>query len=463
MTRNITESRQSAIGSLVADHFRCPDDVTDLTVIGDLSEEAGYFRFGDLTCYGRCSSGVPARAVSGILHDVSNLVSADGLPFDPIEVVNNLRYERYRCPAQNGMRALIARDICRRMYYLARPMLPVPVRKHLQKAYLRGWKQLPFPRWPVDQTVEGIFEHLMLLSMKARHLERVPFVWFWPDGAPSCTILTHDVETSNGVRYCSELMNLNDSFGIKSSFQIVPEGRYAVAPEFVTAIQERHFEVNIHDLVHDGNLFSDREEFRRRAIRINEHARQFGALGFRSAVMYRNAEWFDALEFSYDMSIPNVAHLDPQRGGCCTCMPFFVGDLVELPLTTTQDYSLFHILKDYSIDLWKKQIATIQSTHGLISFIVHPDYIGGDRERQVYRALLEYLCEIRAQGNTWIALPRDVAEWWRIRSKLSVVESGGNWRIEGPGKERARLAYAVIGDDQRIKYEVDAASRSVRG
>jgi hypothetical protein len=26
--------------------------------------------------------------------------------------------------------------------------------------------------------------------------------------------------------------------------------------------------------------------------------------------------------FAYDMSIPNVAHLDPQRGGCCTIMPF---------------------------------------------------------------------------------------------------------------------------------------------
>src|SRR2546425_12755629 len=36
-------------------------------------------------------------------------------------------------------------------------------------------------------------------------------------------------------------------------------------------------------------------------------------------------EWFDALDFSYDMSVPNVAHLDPQRGGCCTVMPYFVG------------------------------------------------------------------------------------------------------------------------------------------
>ena len=59
------------------------------------------------------------------------------------------------------------------------------------------------------------------------------------------------------------------------------------------------------------------------------------------------------------MSVPNVAHLEPQRGGCCTVMPYFIGDILELPLTTTQDYSLFHILGDYSIALWKQQIELI--------------------------------------------------------------------------------------------------------
>ena len=37
--------------------------------------------------------------------------------------------------------------------------------------------------------------------------------------------------------------------------------------------------------------------------------------------MYRNQDWYDVFEFSYDMSVPNVAHLDPMRGGCCTVMP----------------------------------------------------------------------------------------------------------------------------------------------
>jgi hypothetical protein len=68
--------------------------------------------------------------------------------------------------------------------------------------------------------------------------------------------------------------------------------------------------------------------------------------------MYREQAWFDAFDFSYDMSVPNAAHLEPQRGGCCTVLPYFVGDVLELPLTTTQDYSLFHILGEYSMERW---------------------------------------------------------------------------------------------------------------
>ena len=84
------------------------------------------------------------------------------------------------------------------------------------------------------------------------------------------------------------------------------------------------------------------------------------------------------------MSVPNVAHLEPQRGGCCTVTPYFVGKIVELPLTATQDYSLFHIIGDYSIALWKKQIDLIRKRHGLISFCTHPGYLIEPRARAVY-------------------------------------------------------------------------------
>jgi hypothetical protein len=450
---------------LVKDHFRSAESLADLSVTGELSSEAGYFRLGtDVICYGQCSSGTPARHVSGALPQAEPCVTETGsveLSFDAAQVIDNLRFEKYFSDAaareKGGAKAAL-----RSMYYLVRPLMPVAVRKHFQKMYLRGWDAVPFPSWPVDGTVEAIYDRLLFLSMKSRKVDRVPFIWFWPDGALSCTLMTHDVETSAGVDFCPTLMDLNDSFGIKSSFQVVPEKRYPVSPEFLGSIRSRGFEVNVHDLNHDGHLFSEREEFLRRAARINGYGQEFGALGFRSAVLYRKVEWFDALKFSYDMSIPNVAHLDPQRGGCCTVRPFFIGDMVELPVTAIQDYSLFNILNDYSIRIWKDQISRIREKNGLVSFIVHPDYIIDEAARRVYADLLQYLSDLREEGQTWITLPREAAAWWRQRNQMQLVQDGGALRIEGEGSDRARIAYAVI-DGDKIVYQITARAERAAG
>ena len=77
-------------------------------------------------------------------------------------------------------------------------------------------------------------------------------------------------------------------------------------------------------------------------------------LQFRSGVLCPNADWYDAFEFSCDMSITDVAYLDQQRGGGCTVMPYFTGKIGELPLTCKQDHTLLQILADYSIDRWKR-------------------------------------------------------------------------------------------------------------
>ena len=116
---------------------------------------------------------------------------------------------------------------------------------------------------------------------------------------------------------------------------------------FLEHIRRRGFEINIQDLNHDEHVPRPRG-IPAQGAKINQYAREYDARGFRAAVLYRNLDWYSALDFSYDMSVPNVAHLDPQRGGCCTVLPYFVGDILEIPVTTTQDYMLFHLLGDYS-------------------------------------------------------------------------------------------------------------------
>jgi hypothetical protein len=368
------------------------------------------------------------------------------LPFDPGEVIENLRSEEYAEEWRQGSSSVLAK-----MYYFVRPALPVGLRKHLQRLRLRGWDKRPFPRWPVDCSVENIFEQLMLQCITVTRAQRIPFVWFWPEGHLSCAIMTHDVEAKAGRDFCPTLMDIDDAFGIKSSFQVIPEKRYPVSPEFLDLLRRRQFEVVVHDLNHDGRLYEDKEQFLQRAARINSYRKAFGADGFRAGVLYRKQVWYDALKFSYDMSVPNVAHLDPQRGGCCTVMPYFIGDILEIPVTTVQDYTLFNILKEYSIALWKRQIGLIMAKHGLMSFIVHPDYVMEPRARSVYEELLGHLAELRRERSVWITTPGEVNRWWRQRSSLRLVERGNDWRIEGDGSERARLAYAAE-EDGRVTF-----------
>lgn len=64
------------------------------------------------------------------------------------------------------------------------------------------------------------------------------------------------------------------------------ESRYTIPPRFLKHINQRGFEVNVHDLNHDGHLFREREEFLRRAGKINRYLREFEAQGFRSGIMY---------------------------------------------------------------------------------------------------------------------------------------------------------------------------------
>jgi len=437
-------------------YFRCPEDYVSLGLSGSPSESDGYFRFGESICYGRCAGHRPSSSPLRPLHEaIPGAITEDGtvtVPFAPNEIVKNLTQERYS--HSNGNGPLKLNSPANRLYYLIRPALPVAARKHLQRIRLKNWEKIPFPHWPVDTTVDTLLGDLLLLAMKAPGIDRIPFIWFWPKGALSAAIMTHDVETTLGRDFSSTLMDIDDEFGIKSSFQVVPEERYTNPSFYLDSITARGFELAVQDLNHDGRLYLTRHEFARRAERINEYGRQWGAEGFRAAILYRRQEWFDELDFSYDMSVPNVAHLDPQRGGCCTVMPFFVGKILELPVTTTQDYTLFHILKSHSLDLWKRQIDLIMERNGLVSFIVHPDYITTQRELHTYRALLGYLADLREKTNLWIATPREVSRWWRKRAEMRLVKSRAGWRIEGPGSEQAQVAYATEENGQ-IKFALE--------
>src|SRR5206468_5595706 len=106
--------------------------------------EPGYFSFGSETiCYGHSRAGFRAPSAAGPLHEALADVTADGrtvrLPLDPNDIIENLRYERYRNHTNGKRTGIAGSPLARSLYYLLRPLLGVAVRKHAQRAYLSDW------------------------------------------------------------------------------------------------------------------------------------------------------------------------------------------------------------------------------------------------------------------------------------------------------------------------------------
>ena len=104
-------------------------------------------------------------------------------------------------------------------------------------------------------------------------------------------------------------------------------------------------------------------------------------MGFRSPCMYHNLDWLHDLHIKYDASTFDTDPFEPQPDGVCTIFPFQVKDdrqdkgYVELPYTLPQDFTLFIILREESIDIWKKKLAWIAENGGMALLNTHPDYM----------------------------------------------------------------------------------------
>jgi hypothetical protein len=275
-----------------------------------------------------------------------------------------------------------------------------------------------------------------------RGSEAVPKGWpGWPNGKKFAFVLTHDVETDRGVDSCPPLMQLEAGLGFRSSYNFIPEGDYRVSKQLRDELTSKGFEVGVHDLHHDGKLYSSRHGFAQKALRINDYLRDWGAVGFRSGFMLHNLEWLSDLDTLYDASTFDTDPFEPQPDGVGTIFPFWVprtprnGDAhnkgssngqseqrlrgyVELPYTLPQDSTVFLLLRERHPDIWFQKLDWIARHGGMALLNVHPDYVcfhGGSAGRSEfpvssYSDFLKYV-QTRYEGQFWQALPREVAAY----------------------------------------------------
>jgi peptidoglycan/xylan/chitin deacetylase (PgdA/CDA1 family) len=336
------------------------------------------------------------------------------------------------------------------LYYAIKPAIPRGLQLRLRRAYAHRQAKTAFPRWPIEPVLVERQHDELRARLRSDGSARVPLINFWPDGSRFASILTHDVEGPSGVRNVTRVLEVEQRHGFRSSWNFVARW-YPIEDGLFEHIRARGGEIGLHAIKHDGKLFESRARFEGELPAIHHYLRKWGAVGFRSPATHRNADWMAELGCLYDSSFPDTDPYEPQPGGCCSIFPYFLDDLVELPITLVQDHTLFEILRTADIEPWTTKSDWIIRNHGLINIITHPDYLDTPRRLRMYEDFLQYLA---SQQGGWHALPREVAAWWRRRAHLRCEEADGMTRIVGNGAGRASLAWAHE-DGGEIVFEVD--------
>jgi len=299
-----------------------------------------------------------------------------------------------------------------RLFYVVRPLMPQGLKLALRRKTRPQVEKCHKLGWPIEpRYVRFLWEVLRQIQILT-NTQEVAFESIWPEGFDFAFVLTHDIETKDGQAFVREVADFEESLGFRSSFSFVPE-KYDLDLNLMQELRRRGFEITVHGLKHDGNLFNSRDEFLRRVEKINLYIREFEAKGFRSPCTLRNPEWMQALDIEYDLSFFDTDPFEPIPGGTMCIWPFYLGRFIELPYTLVQDHTLIRILQETTPRIWLEKVEFIEKYHGMALLISHPDYL---QDPIGWRVYTQFLQAMKTRDDCWHALPRDVAHWWRKRS-----------------------------------------------
>lgn len=288
----------------------------------------------------------------------------------------------------------------RAYYQFLRPLLPVPWRQMFQRHH--GKHIHPRANFIDPEMVEWV---------NASKQGRAILDQLYPPPYRFVFTLTHDVETAEGLARVPDLIRLEEKFGVRSSWNIVPF-KYRIDEGILSEIRSAGHEVGVHGFNHDGRLFWNKAEFDRRAREINKVLERWGAVGFRAPMVHRHLEWMQALDILYDSSCFDYDAYQPFPGGVKSIWPFIAGKFVELPYTLPMDHTLLIVLQRRDASVWRTKAEWLIRHRGVVLLITHPDYLDSPSRQKIYAEFLEFLV---TQPGAWPLLPRELALYWRTR------------------------------------------------
>jgi peptidoglycan/xylan/chitin deacetylase (PgdA/CDA1 family) len=309
-------------------------------------------------------------------------------------------------------------SLSNKLYYQIKPLIPRWLQIQVRRQVVRRKREKYSHIWPIDERAS-----------------RPPEGWTgWPEGKQFALVLTHDVETIKGVKRVTRLVELEKELGFRSSFNFIAE-EYPVPHNLIKFLKNGGFEVGLHGLNHNGNLFESKKKFQGQARRINQYLKDWEVTGFRTPIMYHNLKWMHDLNIEYDSSTFDTDPFEPQPDGVGTIFPFWVQNgskkkgFVEVPYTLPQDFTLFVLMREKNIDIWKKKLDWIAEKGGMALLITHPDYMNCNESRcrieeypmEFYKEFLDYV-KTKYEGQYWHPLPKEMARFWEENNVSKIFQ-----------------------------------------
>lgn len=240
-----------------------------------------------------------------------------------------------------------------------------------------------FPGWPLDLSAD-VWEDAAALCRGES-----------PKRLDACLVLSHDVDTLEGLRWLPRLVEAEEAAGYRSVEYVVPF-RFEIDHGILRDAAGAGCEIGVHGCTHDNKLpYCEEGEIRERLARAQDFRERYGARGFRAPSLLRTERLFRVLASLgyYDSSVPTSGGRFPTpNNGCASARAFRVAGLWELPITLPRDGSLLalgHSPREI-LDMWKTLAKAIITRGGIVHLLTHGEahFSGNDRMLDVYREFL---------------------------------------------------------------------------
>lgn len=191
-------------------------------------------------------------------------------------------------------------------------------------------------------------------------------------------LLTHDVDTQEGMRKLPALLDLEARNGFASLSFLVTH-RYSLADELMARAVAQGHRFAIHDTYHDNRIaYLSPEQVRNRIRQAKERLGSNGISAFRSPAFLRSKSLYEGLrgEIDFDFSASDWALAWPHPGdGLKTPFPVRLGKLVCIPTNLPRDGEMLALgMKPKQMRALVQSKATQLAAVGAPAiFLAHPD------------------------------------------------------------------------------------------